>query len=246
MTPLLEISVETLGSAIAAEHGGANRIELCEDLSVGGITPCAALTRKTRAAVKIPIFAMIRPRGGSFIYSDSELAQMGRDIEVAKSCKMDGVVFGVLKQDNTVDVQHTRELVKIANPLPVTFHRAFDETPNLRAALEVVDSTDHAISVSTTLPTTPEEIERFWDAAHQRRHLGLLADYAETIRTFEARHPDVFVDMDLFQPSAIQPTLQIVDFTNSRDSDISETRAWVGKGCRDLDLRCNLWLIPGK
>jgi hypothetical protein len=110
----------------------------------------------------------------------------------------------------------------------------------------VVDTTDHAISVSTTLPTTPEEIERFWDAAHQRRHLGLLADYAETIRTFEARHPDVFVDMDLFQPSAIQPTLQIVDFTNSRDSDISETRAWVGKGCRDLDLRCNLWLIPGK
>jgi len=138
---LLEISVETLGSAIAAERGGAHRIELCSDLSVGGVTPHVDLMRKTRAAVKIPVFAMIRARGGSFVYSDSELAQMQRDIEVAKSCKMDGLVLGILHADNTVDIERTRDLVKIARPLPVTFHRAFDETPNLHEALEAVIET---------------------------------------------------------------------------------------------------------
>lgn len=138
---LLEISVETIGSAVAAERGGAHRIELCSDLSVGGVTPHADLMRKTRAAVKIPIFAMIRPRGGSFVYSDSELAQMRRDIELAQSCKMDGLVLGILRADNTVDIECTRELVKIAAHLPVTFHRAFDETPNLHEALEAVIET---------------------------------------------------------------------------------------------------------
>jgi copper homeostasis protein len=141
MTPLLEISVESLASAIAAERGGAHRIELCSDLSIGGVTPTAELMRNARAAVKVPIFAMIRPRGGNFVYSASELAQMRRDIDLAKSCKMDGLVLGILHADHTVDIEHTRELVKIASPLPVTFHRAFDETPNLPRALEAVIQT---------------------------------------------------------------------------------------------------------
>ena len=141
MTPLLEISVESLGSAIAAERGGAHRIELCANLSVGGLTPCEELMRKTRAALKIPIFAMIRPRPDNFVYSDSELAQMRRDIEIAKSSKMDGVVFGILHNDDTINIEQTRDLVKIALPLPVTFHRAFDLAPNLRQALEAVIET---------------------------------------------------------------------------------------------------------
>ncbi len=138
---LLEISVESLSSAIAAERGGAHRIELCNNLSVGGLTPPESLMRKTRAAVKIPIFAMIRPHAGNFVYSESEFAQMRREIEFAKSCKMDGIVLGILKGDDTINVEHTRELVKIAHPLPVTFHRAFDFAPNLREALEAVTET---------------------------------------------------------------------------------------------------------
>jgi len=138
---LLEISVETIGSAVAAERGGAHRVELCSDLSVGGVTPSAELMRNARAAVKVPIFAMIRPRGGNFVYSNSELAQMRRDIDLAKSCKMDGLVLGILHADNMVDIERTRELVRIASPLPVTFHRAFDETPNLHTALEAVIQT---------------------------------------------------------------------------------------------------------
>src|SRR5262249_31130748 len=138
---LLEISVESLDLAVAAERGGAHRIELCEYLAVGGVTPSENLMRKAREATRIPIFAMIRPRDENFIYSASELAQMRREIELAKSCRMDGLVLGILCKDSTVNIEQTRELVELARPLPVTFHRAFDETPDLSAALEAVIST---------------------------------------------------------------------------------------------------------
>jgi copper homeostasis protein len=138
---LLEITVESASSAVAAERGGAHRIELCADLSVGGLTPSAQLMHETRTAIKIPIFAMIRPRPGNFVYSAAEFAQMQSEIALAKSCGMDGLVFGVLHSDSAVNVEQTRELVELARPLPVTFHRAFDETPNLLAALESVIAT---------------------------------------------------------------------------------------------------------
>ncbi|GAC1640066.1 MAG: copper homeostasis protein CutC [Candidatus Acidiferrum sp.] len=138
---LLEITVESVSAAIAAERGGANRIELCADLSVGGLTPSEQLMRETRAAINIPIFAMIRPRAGNFVYSVQELSQIRNEIALAKSCGMDGLVFGILHADGTVDVERTRELVELSRPLPVTFHRAFDETPDLYAALESVIST---------------------------------------------------------------------------------------------------------
>ena len=135
---LLEISVESASGAAAAEHGGANRIELCANLNVGGVTPSAELMRETRKAVCAPIFVMIRPRGGDFAFSAEEFSAMMRDVEIAKSCRMDGVVFGILHADRTVNLERTRELVEAAKPLPVTFHRAFDETPDLQAALEAV------------------------------------------------------------------------------------------------------------
>jgi len=136
--PLLEICVETLDAALAAERGGADRIELCGDLSVGGVTPSAALMRAVREQVRIPIFAMIRPRGGDFCYSDAEFEQMKKEIGVAKTGGMNGLVFGILRRDGTVDVARNAELVELAKPLPVTFHRAFDETPDLFVALEDV------------------------------------------------------------------------------------------------------------
>ena len=136
--PLLEICVETLEAALAAELGGADRIELCQDLSVGGITPSAELMREVRANVDIPVFAMIRPRCGDFCYSAEEFERMVRDIKAAKECGMNGAVMGILLSERRVDVQRTRALVELARPLPVTFHRAFDETPDLRAALDEV------------------------------------------------------------------------------------------------------------
>jgi copper homeostasis protein len=135
---LLEISVETVEAAAAAERGGADRIELCSDLRVGGLSPSVDLMGAVREAVRLPIFAMIRPRGGDFVYSEAEFIAMRRDIEAARQQHMDGVVLGILEKDRRVDVARTQKLVDLARPLPVTFHRAFDETSDLSEALEDV------------------------------------------------------------------------------------------------------------
>ena len=135
---LLEISVEALESALAAERGGADRIELCGDLSLGGVTPGADLMRTTRAQVRIPIFSMVRPRAGDFVYSSAEFAEMKRSVVGAKEAGIDGVVLGVLTKEDRVDVERTRELTELARPLPVTYHRAFDEIADLHQALEEV------------------------------------------------------------------------------------------------------------
>jgi len=135
---LLEISVETLESALAAERGGADRVELCSDLSLGGVTPGADLLRAVRARVRIPIFSMVRPRAGDFVYSSAEFAEMKRAISAAKESGMDGVVLGILTEKRRVDSERTRQLVEFAKPLPVTYHRAFDEAADLRQALEDV------------------------------------------------------------------------------------------------------------
>jgi copper homeostasis protein len=135
---LLEISVEALEAAVAAERGGADRIELCSDLSVGGLTPQTALLRAVRQKIQIPIFVMIRPRAGDFVYSPAESAQMKESIAEAKGSGADGLVFGILKPNGTVDIDHTRELVELARPLPVTFHRAFDSCADFSQALEDV------------------------------------------------------------------------------------------------------------
>jgi copper homeostasis protein len=138
---VLEVSVETLERALAAERGGAHRVELCSDLQQGGLTPHIELMRSVREMVRLPIFAMIRPRGGDFVYSDTEYASMEHEIEAAKRLGADGLVFGILRVDGHVDVERTRRLVETARPLPVTFHRAIDAATNIREALEdVIDA----------------------------------------------------------------------------------------------------------
>ena len=141
---ILEITVDTLARALAAQRGGAHRIELCSDLSSGGITPSVELIRLTREQVRLPIFAMIRPRAGDYVYSGAEFAQMQREITAVAETGVDGVVLGILTGDGRVDVERTRELVERARPLPVTFHRAFDVTTDLRESLEDVIQTGAA------------------------------------------------------------------------------------------------------
>ncbi len=138
---LLEISVESVEAAMAAERGGAGRIEVCRDLSVGGLTPDAGFIISTRANVQAPIFVMIRPRAGDFVYSNEEFAAMQKSIKLAKQLQMDGVVLGILKADSQIDVARTRELVTLASPAPVTFHRAFDECVSLPTSVEDVIKT---------------------------------------------------------------------------------------------------------
>jgi copper homeostasis protein len=135
---LLEISVASVEAAAAAARGGADRIELCSNLSVGGLTPDQALIRAVRQQIQIPIFAMIRPRAGDFVYSSAEFVQMKKSIAEAKDSGADGLVFGILTAHPGVDIDRTRELVELAEPLPVTFHRAFDACADFSQALEDV------------------------------------------------------------------------------------------------------------
>jgi copper homeostasis protein len=136
-----EVCVETLEAARAAEGGGANRIELCADLAVGGVTPASDLITATVAAVAIPVHVLIRPRDGDFVYSEAEFELMKSQINEAKRAGAAGIAVGVLLPDLRVDVARSRELVELARPMRTTFHRAFDETPNLAAALEDVIAT---------------------------------------------------------------------------------------------------------
>src|SRR5580692_6005973 len=131
----LEISVESVEAAMAAERGGASRIEFCSNAREGGTTPSDELLRTVRERVSLPIFSMVRPRGGDFFYSEAEFEAMRRDIDAAKKFGMDGVVLGLLNAGGEIDVTRSAQLVERAEPLHVTFHRAFDVSVDLRRSL---------------------------------------------------------------------------------------------------------------
>jgi len=138
---LVEACVNSPLSAIEAEKGGANRVELCDNLYEGGTTPSAATIKMTSQNIGIALHVLIRPRGGDFLYTDLEFEVMLHDIEYCKQNGVKGVVVGVLKENGTVDVQRTNELVKAAYPISVTFHRAFDMVDEPLKALEDVIAT---------------------------------------------------------------------------------------------------------
>ena len=125
-----EACVETFEEAISAEKKGADRIELCADLHLDGLTPSFELMQRTCSTLKIPVMVMIRPRGGGFVYSEEEINQMKTDIDKAKKAGVAGVVFGLLTPENQIDIENTRNLAKYAQPLPVTFHKAIDLVEN--------------------------------------------------------------------------------------------------------------------
>jgi copper homeostasis protein len=124
---IVEVCANSYESAINAEVGGANRIELCKDLHIDGITPDDEVVIKTLNKLKIPVFILIRPRAGDFVYNNEEFKLMKSDIIKFKNLGCNGIVSGVLNTDNTIDIERTKELIQLSRPLEFTFHRAFDK-----------------------------------------------------------------------------------------------------------------------
>jgi copper homeostasis protein len=137
----LEICASSVASCIAAQQGGAQRIELCDNLLEGGTTPSYATIALAREKVNIDLYPIIRPRGGDFLYDDLEFAIMQKDIAMCKQLGCNGVVIGLLTEDGLVDIKRTKILVEQAWPMGVTFHRAFDMTADPMQALEDIIST---------------------------------------------------------------------------------------------------------
>ena len=157
---LLEVCANSYQSAVNAQQAGAHRIELCEDLNVGGLTPNSTLFEQVLAELFIPVFALIRPRRGDFHYSESEFEQMKTAIQKCKELGAKGIVSGVLKDDKAIDLDRTNELITLSRPLPFTFHRAFDEVPDpLEGLKQLIELGVDRVLTSGQKPTAEDGIE---------------------------------------------------------------------------------------
>jgi copper homeostasis protein len=149
-----EICANSVASCIAAQEGGADRVELCSGIPEGGTTPSFGMIRKARASIDIALNVIIRPRGGDFLYTPDEQEEMVHDIKAAKELGADGLVFGCLTKEGNVDNEAMSILMKAAEGLPVTFHRAFDHSADPMKALEdIIDLGCARILTSGCRPT---------------------------------------------------------------------------------------------
>lgn len=228
---IIEVCVDSLAGVRAARAVGAARVELCANLLEGGITPSLGMIRQARQIGGIGLMVMIRPRGGDFLFDDDEFATMEADIDAAKAERADGVVIGLLTADGLVDAARTRALIDRARPLSVTFHRAFDMTPEPLAALEtliglgvdrvltsgqdasvleglpmIVDLIRHAGDRIVIMPgggITHRNVERIIAAAHPREiHFAALETVASGMR-FRRSH--VYMGGELRPPEYDRP-----------------------------------------
>jgi copper homeostasis protein len=154
------VVTDVAGARAAVAHGGAARLELCVRLDVGGITPPRELVRAVVAAAPVPVHAMVRPRGGDFVHDAAELDAMVASIGAHRDAGARGVVFGALTRDHAIDRAATTRLVAAARPMAVTFHRAFDDTPDLDAALDtLIELGVERVLTSGGMPTAPAAVD---------------------------------------------------------------------------------------
>lgn len=195
-TVLVEACVESLEAAMAAARGGAQRIELCANLAAGGTSPDAATLAACVFGLAIPVFVMVRPRPGDFHYSAVEHGGMLYEIQRVKDAGAHGVVTGTLRRDGGIEERRTRELIAAAAPLPVTFHRAFDECPDVAQALEkLIDLGATRLLTSGGAPTAAEGAAKIAELVRLAAgRIGILAgggvnasNVADLVRTSGVR-----------------------------------------------------------
>jgi copper homeostasis protein len=217
---LVEACVDSLESALAAEAGGARRVELCDNLAEGGTTPSAGAIEACCERLGIPVFVMIRPRGGDFLYSDAEFEVMRRDIGWAKRLGAHGVVFGLLRQDGSIDVERTRILVEESRPCAVTFHRAFDVCRDRSEALELlIDLGIERVLTSGQAPTALEGSATIAELVHLANgRIGVLPgggvdedNVGQIVATTAVR--EVHVRSTVCQPSPMRYRNPRIDFS---------------------------------
>jgi copper homeostasis protein len=174
---LKEACVENLKQALFAEESGADRIELCADLHLDGLSPAQDLILQVKSQLKIPVRVMVRPRGGDFEYSPSEINQMLDSIEFCKKVGVDGVVFGVLKKDKTIDLVAVLELAANARPLNVVFHKAIDDTPDILKSATGLKET----GLVNGILTSGGRATALQGAATLKKMMGLVGEDVEII-----------------------------------------------------------------
>ena len=189
MAIILEVIAFDIESCLLAETAGANRIELCANPHEGGTTPSKGMMHLARQKTNLPLFPIIRPRGGDFLYSEDEYESMKQDLLLAREIGCDGVVLGLLLPDGSIDHERTSKLVNIAYPMDVTFHRAFDRVKNPEEALETVIETGCTRILTSGLHPTALEgkatIRKLVELANERIIImpgsGIRADNLESL-----------------------------------------------------------------
>jgi copper homeostasis protein len=207
----LEIACFNVESAKIAHENGADRIELCDGIEVGGTTPNPMDVINTRKFLSSDLFVMIRPRGGNFVYSDTEFEQMKLEISEFKKLNINGFVFGILEENNNIDVKRNTELVNLAKPFPCTFHRAFDEVADYVQALEDVISCDFStILTSGTHSNVMDGIDVLKKLVHQAQNRITIMP-GGGLRSTNINHIQEVTQATFYHSSAITDGNQIAN-----------------------------------
>lgn len=218
----LEIATFNLESALIAQQNGASRVELCKEMELGGTTPEADALALAKEQLFVDIYAMVRPRGGDFVYTENEFDQMMQTILAFKEIPVDGFVFGILSTDNKVDEARNAALVAAAAPIPCTFHRAFDRCIDWRSALESVITcgfkTILTSGAAKNVIEGKETLKKMVAAAAGRIEImpggGLRADNLKDIMKLTAAayfHSSAIVNDDTADGSEIQEMIAILE-----------------------------------
>jgi copper homeostasis protein len=226
---ILEIAVFNISSAIIAANAGADRIELCENPFDGGTTPSYGTLKTVREKVSIPVFPIIRPRGGDFLYSTEEYEVMKKDILLCKDLGFEGLVIGILLPDGSIDIKRTAKLVKLAYPLEVTFHRAFDRAKDpLKSLEDIIKCGCQRILTSGQVPNAfdgKELIKQMVDQSAERiiiipgsgvrsNNIKALASYTGAHELHSSARKNITSAME-FKQSSMQETLENISVDSS-------------------------------